>query len=345
MGFQLSKDSPWVGEYAEDDAFRFFEAISPTHGLFGYGGGASEFEHFIFRGHGSDNFLLLPGAFRTKTKLLWNRAWHDVPFPNLEEQIWAEVTTLEAFFRVCDRQGLAIPEDSQALRHLLGRWTELNPPVDRDGRLTWPPDELVSMIALAQHYGLPTRLLDWTRSASVAAYFAAKSALLLAAKPNGHPTGRLAVWAIDFTWASNEPLDVTVITAPAAGIANLRAQQGLFLLARDSLERRSEPYRYLPYDAIISERAANKVELPRVIRKFTLPVSQAKELMRLVASVGVDAASMFPGYAGVAESLMERDLWLDPAAEEPATQQAARARFEEPWAQWLRSLVQRTPAP
>jgi hypothetical protein len=42
---------------------------------------------------------------------------------------------------------------------------------------------------------------------------------------------------------------------------------------------------------------------------------------------------------------MERDLWLDPAAEELATQQAARARFEEPWAQWLRSLVQRTPAP
>ena len=82
----------------EDDAFRFFEAISPTHGLFGYGGGAWEFEHFIFRGHGSDDFLLLPGAFRTKTKLLWNRAWREVPFPSVADQVWAEVTTLDAFF-------------------------------------------------------------------------------------------------------------------------------------------------------------------------------------------------------------------------------------------------------
>ena len=78
-----------------------------------------------------------------------------------------------------------------------------------------------------------------------------------------------------------------------------------------------QPYRYLAYDAIIAERAAKKTELPRVIRKFTLPVSQAAELMRLVASQGVDAASMFPGYAGVAESLMERDLWLDPTSQEP----------------------------
>ena len=98
MSFKLSEDSPWVGEYAEDDAFRFFEAISPTHGLFGYGGGAWEFEHFIFRGHGSDDFLLLPGAFRTKTKLLWNRAWREVPFPSVADQVWAEVTTLDAFF-------------------------------------------------------------------------------------------------------------------------------------------------------------------------------------------------------------------------------------------------------
>lgn len=52
-----------------------------------------------------------------------------------------------------------------------------------------PPDDLVSWLALMRHYGLPSRLLDFTESPSVAAYFAVESSL--------DPDCDFAIWAID----------------------------------------------------------------------------------------------------------------------------------------------------
>lgn len=56
--------------------------------------------------------------------------------------------------------------------------------------LTDLPDDLddLEWLALMQHHGAPTRLVDWTKSAFVAAFFAAESAN--SAKP-------FAIWAID----------------------------------------------------------------------------------------------------------------------------------------------------
>jgi hypothetical protein len=50
-------------------------------------------------------------------------------------------------------------------------------------------DDLTSWLALMQHHGTPTRLLDWTTSPYVAVYFALED-----------ETEKAAVWAIDLDW-------------------------------------------------------------------------------------------------------------------------------------------------
>jgi len=60
--------------------------------------------------------------------------------------------------------------------------------------------QIVDWLALMQHYGTPTRFLDWSYSGSVAAYFAVEGEN----KGCGH-----AIWALDLDWLqSQSPADV-----------------------------------------------------------------------------------------------------------------------------------------
>ena len=82
------------------------------------------------------------------------------------------------FFQFADAAGLPLPEDSRQLRNDLEDWLISFARMyrkDKDKhRLRWPPSNLLSIMALAQHYGVPTRLLDWSRSAHTASLFRRK---------------------------------------------------------------------------------------------------------------------------------------------------------------------------
>ena len=194
-----------------------------------------------------------------------------------------------------------------------------------DWEFSWPQEQVLETLALAQHHGVPTRLLDFTDDPLIGAYFAAFYAW--DAEKRQRLTGKdrmhLAVWVIDlrFVRALNRiggryPERIGEVRVPRANNPYLNAQSGFFLLdrgANDVMTRR-EP---LSIDNAIADRAkywhtgerlASKNEertwfdkLP--IRQVKLSTVHTAELLRELDNRGITKATVMPSLDRVVESL------------------------------------------
>lgn len=205
-------------------------------------------------------------------------------------QVFKEWAYLETFVRQCDSIGLAIPNDSPVFRE---KFLNQNSPAGPGGAWiktsAWPPPEMHALLALGQHHGLPTRLLDWSTRSYVAAYFAISDAL---AKRVGTDADRLAVWILDIERKSLFP-ELKVVTVPGGNNANLAAQSGRFTLLQQ------QGIRGAPFEG---EKSLDlyfiALPLPPPLKKVTLPISEAPAALKLCSLYGVTGATMFPDYGG-----------------------------------------------
>lgn len=301
----MSDLPPWR-EIVCSTADELLAALSPVSEYF------KPFDHgdWVFRGQADAAWGLSPSAFRPN-RLLFDPLVAD-PFEEWynAHQVAAELHALVRFFTLADASGLPLPEDSQRIRFLLRDMQNRRFSRPHES-FPWPASELWSLLGLAQHHEVPTRLLDWTRNSSTAAYFAASGNV------NETVFERLSVWAyhakmdemgVLAAQISGYTHTVQVVTAPYANNPNLRAQEGLFLIlaSAEPMDPKLPAQRYDLTDALASVR---NVSGHTSLLKFTLPGGEARTLLRLLQKNRITPATLFPGYAGVVAAMREEDLW------------------------------------
>jgi hypothetical protein len=181
-------------------------------------------------------------------------------------------------------------------------------------------DQTIDWLAMMQHYGAPTRLLDWTRSPYVALYFALQ----------GTTKGDASIWSIDMKWFEERSLQLVRQQHPAwPDGSDFRAS---YEYTNRLVLRNDNPNVIVPVTTLeLNERMAaqqghflcslrldiNFTSLllgmlirpspvrRQVVSKIVINTGQRIPFLKELRRMNIHSASLFPGLDGFSRSLVD----------------------------------------
>lgn len=299
-----------IEEIYYDDFIDFYKDMLPRGKLFSP-------SKRIFRGQSSKSYTLLPSALREdRLKELISASRYiryDVQL-TIKKQLELEIKSLTNFYKLAHANGLNIPK----IDYISSRYDD---PFSYDFILgtedvVWPHPDFIELMAIAQHNGIPTRMLDWTYDYNVALYFAALSACKKLDDTTYKESDFITLWIIYITdfIAFNDSAPIKFVVSNYYENKNIHAQHGILSYCpvvykkNHSKNSNATSVDRTPIEDILQN---SKVELGD-IKKIFIPAHNAPRLFTYLHHLGYTTSRLFPGYKGVADELRETRFLVAP---------------------------------
>lgn len=282
-----------IKEITLNSVEELFEAINPVS----LSHNGIDMNDYIFRGEGSLYFKLIPSACRESSR----KALEDISDYRIVNSYkidkhvtyTRELRVLRKFYINSDIQGLRIPDINIWREGIVNRYSD---PVHlgiESGERKWMIPELYEVAALAQHYGLPTRLLDWSYNVYTSLFFAANGALDCYS-----PTDYFTLYFLNQARISSvqgyHDKNLELIRPIYSGNENLKAQEGLFTV-RKLISPEDDQ---IPLDVYL-QNSSNNFSHGNLILKFLIPHPECFLTLKALDGLGVNEMKLFPGFEGV----------------------------------------------
>jgi hypothetical protein len=181
------------------------------------------------------------------------------------------------------------------------------------------PGHTIEWLALMQHHGAPTRLLDFSRSPFVAAFFAYEQC-------HTAEGSNIAIWAMNVNFLRTKSVGLLSqiyredFAENKTGI-NEKLFEKIFFENNCSLVFPVEPFRMNrryslqqsifistgnSYEPFMKQLEFLGTDLTRTLIRIELPAGQQKEVLRDLQRMNLNRASLFPDLDGYAASLKLR---------------------------------------
>lgn len=243
---------------------------------------------FLYRGLSDKNYELLPGIFRKQVDTI-----DDCKIENERYRSWGkEIEILKSFIHEASSI-ISMPSDN------IGQWAEY-----------------------AQHYGAPTRFLDWSKNPLVALYFCVRdnndkdgSVWLLHAKNYhnymvkeiknqndlGFYTRHMIVKGLIEGYSHYE---LPILYTPYYVDARMSAQSSYFMVwgtREEALEKMlvSDDLKMRLPEKDIGERAYGNHEIEALTFRFFIHASDKQMILHELDTVGINEKTLFPGLDGI----------------------------------------------